>query len=120
MHRLVFLGRSLIHRYGSRSGNDLPRPVCHPTDGIATIIFLLSLGLAFRRRRLPYLLISGALAALAARSGEAAFEFAGVISFHLHHTLEHALDGLIAIALFTAIIPMGAPGNHLGGDQWND
>lgn len=94
--------------------------LCVIAGGIATGIFLLSLGLAYRRRRLPYLLISVALAGLAARSGVAAFEIVGVISFHLHHTLEHALDGLIAIALLAAIITMGAPRKRLGGDHSNE
>lgn len=88
--------------------------------GLAGFIFLLSVGLALRRRRLPYILISVALAGLAARSGVAAIEIVGVISFELHHTLEHALDGLIAIALFAAIITMGAPGTRLGRGPSNE
>ncbi len=87
---------------------------------ISSMIFLLSVALAYRRRALPYMLISVALGGLAARSGVAAVEIAGFISFHLHHTLEHALDGVIAITLLAAIISMGTLATQTGGDSWDE
>ena len=78
---------------------------------ITGLVFLLAVGVAARRRELPYLLIALALASLTARSGVAAAEIVGLLSFGMHHTLEHGLDGLIAISLLVAIVSMSRPGN---------
>lgn len=47
------------------------------SGGISGLIFLLSLGVALRRRQLPYLLVAVALAALVGRAGVAAADIAG-------------------------------------------
>lgn len=94
--------------------------LCLVAGGISSLIFVLSLGLAYRRQQLPYLLIAVALGGLAARSGVAVGEIVGIISFHLHHTLEHTLDGVIAIALLGAIVSMGTPEERTGGDTFNE
>lgn len=80
------------------------------TAGIlATIIFFLSLRIAYRRRKLPYALIALAIGALTTRSIVGFFVFLEIISFELHHLIEHGLDALIALALFGAILSMGRP-----------
>ena len=86
------------------------------SGGISGLVFLLSIGVVYRRRGVPYLLIAVALAGLAARSGVAAAEIIGILTFHLHHTLEHALDGLIAVSLIAAIVSMGRPGDDRHGE----
>jgi hypothetical protein len=67
---------------------------------------LLGIVAAIGRRSVSYLLIAAALSTLALRTGVAVSTMAGVVPFESHHTLEHALDavmaGLVLLAVYYA------------------
>jgi hypothetical protein len=73
--------------------------------GTATLA-LLGIVAAVRRRSVSYLLVAAALSTLALRTGVAVSTMAGVVPFESHHTVEHALDavmaGLVLLAVFYA------------------
>lgn len=78
--------------------------------GLAALAAALVIGLALaallRRRSVPYLLVTLALATILARTVVGVAVMTGWVSAATHHTLEHALDasmaGLVIAAVYTA------------------
>jgi hypothetical protein len=62
-----------------------------------------------RRRSRPYLLLTGALAALVLRPIAATSLVLGVLPVGYHHVVEHVLDVVIAACLLTAIYTVPEP-----------
>lgn len=94
-------------------------PILHPLAPEPPLVVVLALAgaaslvvaglasVAFARRRTrSYLLVAGALAALAARTGVAGLSLGGLLGTDLHHLLEHGLDvamaGLVIGAVYYA------------------
>jgi hypothetical protein len=72
--------------------------------GVGTaVLALLGIAAAIRRRSVPYLLIAAALSTLALRTGVAVSTMVGVVPFESHHTLEHALDAVMAGLVLGAV-----------------
>jgi hypothetical protein len=72
--------------------------------GVGTaVLALLGIAAAIRRRSVPYLLIAAALSTLALRTGVAVSTMVGVVPFESHHTLEHALDAVMAGLVLAAV-----------------
>lgn len=71
--------------------------------GTATLA-LLGIAAAVRRRSVSYLLVAGALSTLALRTGVAVVTMVGVVPFESHHTLEHALDAVMAGLVLLAVV----------------
>lgn len=57
----------------------------------------------FRRRSLPYVLVTLAIGTLLLRSFLGTVMLGGLVSGHSHHFLEHVLDVLVVGLLFTAV-----------------
>lgn len=78
--------------------------------GLAAIAGALVIGVALaallQRRSMPYLLVTLAFATLLARTGVGIAVMTGGVGATTHHTLEHALDavmaGLVIAAVYTA------------------
>ncbi|MFC7042817.1 DUF7471 family protein [Halonotius sp. GCM10025705] len=85
------------------SGEQVLSWVLLTAAGVTTVLFGLSLIVAYRRRSRRYLLISAVLAALLSRSVAGLLTLRGLLSPGSHHFLEHGLDALIAILLLAAV-----------------
>ncbi len=90
----------------------------------AIVVFVLSASAYRRRRSLPYLLITAALAALVARPIVGAGTVLGYVPMQTHHTIEHLLDVVIAAFLIAAIVSVGrldpSDGTNLEGSEPTD
>jgi len=79
-------------------------------SAIGSILLLAVATVALRRRRSrPYLLLTGALAALVLRPITATGLVLGVFPMEYHHLTEHFLDVCIAACLLAALYTVPAP-----------
>ncbi|RJT03158.1 hypothetical protein [Halococcus sp. IIIV-5B] len=72
--------------------------------GISSVA-IVGLGVAAlsQRRSRSYLLITLALATLLVRTLVGGLALEGMLSMHLHHLIEHASDGVMAVLLLAAV-----------------
>lgn len=69
----------------------------------SAVVIGLALAALVRRQSWPYLLVTLALATLLARTAVGIVEMWGVVTVNTHHTLEHALDILMAALVIAAV-----------------
>ena len=97
---------TLLHAGG---GEQMLSWVLLTAAGVTTVLFGLSLVVAYRRRSRRYFLVSATLAALLSRSIVGLLTVRGLLSPGSHHFLEHGLDALIAILLLAAVYDSTTP-----------
>ena len=97
----------LLHAGGG--GEGLLSWVLLTAAGVTTVLFGLSLVVAYRRRSRRYFLVSATLAALLSRSIIGLLTIRGLLSPGSHHFLEHGLDAVIAILLLAAVYDSTTP-----------
>lgn len=95
-------------------------PLLPAVLGVAAVAGTLVIGVAlaalYRRRSVPYLLVTLAFATLLARTVVGVGLMLGGLDETAHHTLEHGLDavmaGLVVAAAYTARRSQGVPDDH--------
>lgn len=76
------------------------------TSGLLAAVAVIAL---FRRRSAPYLLVTMALVALAAKAVVALFAIGGYVDAATHNLVEHGLDFVVATLLIAAIVEARNP-----------
>lgn len=90
--------------------SDLQYATLIALSALGSIVLLLVASTALRRRRSrPYLLLTGALAALVLRPITATAVALGLVPMEYHHLIEHFLDVCIAACLLAALYAVPAP-----------
>jgi heme A synthase len=90
--------------HGSVSPGDIALPTVLTLAGIASVAIVgLALVAFAQRRSRSYLLITIALATLLVRTVIGGLAMSGVVQLELHHIIEHALDGVMAVSLIAAV-----------------